>query len=80
MDTILLSMPENDAGKALDMIPCWMDDIKDHGGMYWSGIFHYVDIPYVVDNLNITYQPQANASGALVLFLFDLRGVSKAEA
>jgi len=70
VDNILFNMTEHDAGKISDMIPCWMDDIKDKGGMYWSGIFHYVDIPYFDTEYKIDVQPQANASGALVFFLW----------
>ena len=61
-------MQENDAGKTLDMLPCWMDDAKSGGGMYWSGIYHYVDIPFIDDkDWNGSVTIQANASGALVL-------------
>lgn len=62
----LLHMTEKDAYQDVHQMACWMDGIKDNGGMRWSGGLHYVDIPYVVDNINIDFHPQANASGALV--------------
>ena len=62
----LLHMKENDAFKDVYAIASWMDDLKDKGGMKWSGMFHYVDIPYIIDNLNITIHPSVNATGVLV--------------
>ena len=65
----LLHMTEKDAFQDIHLMSCWMDSIKDNGGMRWSGPLHYVDIPYVTDNLNITIHPQANITGALVKFV-----------
>eukprot|EP00826_Nyctotherus_ovalis_P029120 TRINITY_DN2296_c0_g1_i31.p1 TRINITY_DN2296_c0_g1~~TRINITY_DN2296_c0_g1_i31.p1 ORF type:complete len:127 (+),score=21.40 TRINITY_DN2296_c0_g1_i31:178-558(+) len=68
MNETIQFMKEHDASRPLDMIACWMDEIKDDGGMYWSGIFHYVDIPLIEDGLNITQPPDANVTGAIVSF------------
>lgn len=68
MNETIQFMKEHDANRPLDMIACWMDEIKDDGGMRWSGIFHYVDIPLVEDGLNVTQPPDANVTGAIVSF------------
>ena len=61
-------MKEPDADKPLDMISCWMDDIKDNGAMQWSGFLHYTDEPLIEDNVIVKLTPVANVTGAIVLF------------
>ncbi len=68
LNDTLFHMTEKDAFQDPYMMACWLDNIKDNGGMRWSGLIHYVDQPYVQDNLNITFVPQANATGAIVAF------------
>ena len=63
-----MSMTEKDAFNDFYMASCWMDYIKDNGGMYWSGTFHYVDKAYIAEDGNYTIQPRPNATGALVLY------------
>lgn len=58
-------MKEKDAFQDFHNISCWMDGIKDDGGMSWSGPLHYTDIPYIVDNCNFTLVPYMNITGAL---------------
>ena len=60
-------MNESDAAKPLDEISCWMDQIKDSGGMKWTGQFHYTDIPLIEDNITINVKPEGNVTGAIVL-------------
>lgn len=68
----LFHMKEKDALNNTHQIACWMDHIKDYGGMRWSGMFHYVDIPYIVGDIKIVFHPQSNATGALVFFHRDV--------
>jgi len=68
MNEIIIYMKEPDADKPLHMISCWIDEIKDSGGMYWSGIFHYTDEPLIEDNVIVKLIPVANITGAIVLF------------
>lgn len=61
-------MTEKDATRPLHMVSCWMDEIKDAGGMKWSGIFHYTDIPLIEDNVTVDIAPDGNVTGAIVFF------------
>lgn len=63
-------LAEKDATRPLDMISCWMDEIKDEGGMGWSGIFHYTDIPLIEDNIIVNLPPDGNVTGAIVFFTY----------
>ena len=65
----LFNMTEKDALKDPYMATIWMDAIKDIAGMPWSGKWHYVDTPIIVDNLTISFSPQANITSLLVFLI-----------